>query len=224
MYSVASPSKPLYFGSLDTQVSAFCSHVPRPHPLQCILLFVGHFLSFQNNNNNKKPGGLVIFKWLVGPETCKQLCVALRCWFRLLLWLQNLLSWDLLNWLSWDRGWGYILLHDDLWVQRQHRPVSCLYCELSWYWGINVGCDPWNGAADPGNWIEQWTNICTYILKVLRASCLTLEINAFGCYEAKIEESEKATASLSLFSPRNIQMHYTWSVHVLSHISPFMWV
>ena len=27
---------------------------------------------------------------------------------------------------------------------------------------------------------------------ILRASCLTLEINEFGCYEAKIEESEKA--------------------------------
>ena len=26
---------------------------------------------------------------------------------------------------------------------------------------------------------------------MLRASCLKLEINEFGCYEAKIEESEK---------------------------------
>ena len=26
---------------------------------------------------------------------------------------------------------------------------------------------------------------------LLRASCLKLEINEFGCYEAKIEESEK---------------------------------
>ena len=30
------------------------------------------------------------------------------------------------------------------------------------------------------------------ISSVLRASCLTLEINEFRCYEAKIEESEKA--------------------------------
>ena len=29
-------------------------------------------------------------------------------------------------------------------------------------------------------------------MKVLGASCLTLEINEFRCYEAKIEESEKA--------------------------------
>ena len=29
-------------------------------------------------------------------------------------------------------------------------------------------------------------------VQVLRASCLTLEINEFRCYEAKIEESEKA--------------------------------
>ena len=35
----------LYFGSLDIQLSAFCSLVPRPHPSQCILLFVHHFLS-----------------------------------------------------------------------------------------------------------------------------------------------------------------------------------
>ena len=27
--------------------------------------------------------------------------------------------------------------------------------------------------------------------RLLRASCLTLEINEFRCYEAKIEESEK---------------------------------
>ena len=29
-------------------------------------------------------------------------------------------------------------------------------------------------------------------MKMLRASCLTLEINEFRCYEVKIEESEKA--------------------------------
>ena len=28
-------------------------------------------------------------------------------------------------------------------------------------------------------------------IHMLRASCLKLEINEFGCYEAKIEESEK---------------------------------
>ena len=27
---------------------------------------------------------------------------------------------------------------------------------------------------------------------LLRASCLTLEINELGCYEAKLEESEKS--------------------------------
>ena len=32
-------------GFLDTQVSAFCSLVPRPHPPRYILLFVHHFLS-----------------------------------------------------------------------------------------------------------------------------------------------------------------------------------
>ena len=30
---------------------------------------------------------------------------------------------------------------------------------------------------------------------LLRASCLTLEINEFGCYEAKLEESEKKLAA-----------------------------
>ena len=30
------------------------------------------------------------------------------------------------------------------------------------------------------------------IFKMLRASCLTLEINEFRCYEAKIQENEKA--------------------------------
>ena len=30
---------------------------------------------------------------------------------------------------------------------------------------------------------------------MLRASCLTLEINEFRCYEAKIEESEKSRQS-----------------------------
>ena len=32
-------------------------------------------------------------------------------------------------------------------------------------------------------------------MKVLGASCLTLEINEFRCYEAKIEESEKGRQS-----------------------------
>ena len=30
---------------------------------------------------------------------------------------------------------------------------------------------------------------------LLRASCLTLEINEFGCYEVKLEESEKKLAA-----------------------------
>ena len=42
----------------------FCSLVPRPHPPQCILLFVHHFLSTlvsrRKKKWNKKPGGLVI--------------------------------------------------------------------------------------------------------------------------------------------------------------------
>ena len=55
-------------------------------------------------------------------------------------------------------------------------------------------------------------------LRMLRASCLTLEINEFRCYEAKIEESESRTAEardvlgstpgdcrhFPLFSPHNI--------------------
>ena len=45
LHSVASPSKLLYFSSLDTQLSVFCSLVPRPQPPQCILLFVLYFLS-----------------------------------------------------------------------------------------------------------------------------------------------------------------------------------
>ena len=36
------------------------------------------------------------------------------------------------------------------------------------------------------------------ILNVLRASCLKLEINEFGCYEAKIEESEKGQQPLGV--------------------------
>ena len=57
------------------------------HPPRCILLFVHPFLSTlvsgkknkktktnkQKNKQKKKPGALVIFKWLVGPETGKQL-------------------------------------------------------------------------------------------------------------------------------------------------------
>ena len=104
----------------------------------------------------------------------------LRCRSLLFLWLQNLLPWDLLDCLSWDRGRGYILLHDDLWVQRVHRPVSCLYWELSWYWGINVRCDSWNGTTDPGNRIQQWKNlknmyICLHICLYL-CECKNLRI------------------------------------------------
>ena len=33
---------------------------------------------------------------------------------------------------------------------------------------------------------------------LLRASCLKLEINEFGCYEAKIEESEKGWQPLGV--------------------------
>ena len=36
---------------------------------QCILLFVHHLFSTLVPEKKKKPGGLVIFKWLVGPET-----------------------------------------------------------------------------------------------------------------------------------------------------------
>ena len=32
----------------------------------------------------------------------------------------------------------------------------------------------------------------TAILRMFRESCFTLEMNEFRCYEAKIEESEKA--------------------------------
>ena len=71
----------LHHPSLYILVSAFCSLVSRPHLPQCILLFVHHFLSnfgFQKKKKKKKkPGGLVSFKWLVGPQTGKQLCVAL---------------------------------------------------------------------------------------------------------------------------------------------------
>ena len=35
------------------------------------------------------------------------------------------------------------------------------------------------------------TVACTYLF-MLRASCLTLELKEFRCYEAKIEEGEKA--------------------------------
>ena len=34
--------------------------------------------------------------------------------------------------------------------------------------------------------------VCMTVSVKLRASCLMLEINEFRCYEAKIEESEKA--------------------------------
>ena len=38
--------------------------IPRPHPPQCILLFVHHFLSslVRKQKKKKKAGGLVIFK------------------------------------------------------------------------------------------------------------------------------------------------------------------
>ena len=48
------------FGSLDTQVSAFCSLVPRPHPPRCILLFVPPFsfnFDFQKKKKKKKKNG-----------------------------------------------------------------------------------------------------------------------------------------------------------------------
>ena len=37
-----------------------------------------------------------------------------------------------------------------------------------------------------------------FLWSVLRASCLTLEINEFRCHEVKIEESEKAASALPL--------------------------
>ena len=45
--------------------------------------------------------------------------------------------------------------------------------------------------------MEDWLPVCVQnvselMYNPLRASCLTLEIN--GCYEAKIEESEKASS------------------------------
>ena len=59
LHSVASPSKPIYFGSSDTQVSAFCSLVPRPanvtlHDAFCCLYTVSFNFGFQ-----KKPGNYV---------------------------------------------------------------------------------------------------------------------------------------------------------------------
>ena len=42
-----------------------------------------------------------------------------------------------------------------------------------------------------------WSNnMCWQICILLRASCLTLEIKEFRCYEAKIEGSEKAGSSI----------------------------
>ena len=40
--------------------------------------------------------------------------------------------------------------------------------------------------------VLTFDNNCRVKEKMHRASCLTLEINEFRCYEAKIEESEKA--------------------------------
>ena len=42
------------FGSLDTQVSAFCILVPRPNPPPCSLLFVHHVLSTLVSEKRKK--------------------------------------------------------------------------------------------------------------------------------------------------------------------------
>ena len=51
---------------------------------------------------------------------------------------------------------------------------------------------------------------------MLRASCLKLEMNEFGCYEAKIEESEKGR-QLPGVEPRT---HLAWAASTLqlSHV------
>ena len=47
--------------------------------------------------------------------------------------------------------------------------------------------------------VEIWVNQgCILSPMLLRASCLKLEINEFGCYEVKIEESEKGRQLLGV--------------------------
>ena len=59
------------------------------------------------------------------------------------------------------------------------------------------------------------TNKC---FSLLIASCLMLEINKFGCYEAKIEESEKASSCWEL-NPGHLRLKPA-SALPLSHNSP----
>jgi len=62
-----SPSKPLYFSSLDTQVSAFCSLVSRPHPPRCIFAVCTPFsfnFDFRKKIKKKKKKSLVAWSLL----------------------------------------------------------------------------------------------------------------------------------------------------------------
>ena len=59
------------------------------------------------------------------------------------------------------------------------------------------------GVSLPQNYThcraQDSCNVHTYIhMYMLRASCLKLEINEFGCYEVKIEESEKGQQPLGV--------------------------
>ena len=69
--------------------------------------------------------------------------------------------------------------------------VLCLVSELKWALFLSGASSEWNLLQLLTCEQCPW-HICRMDTALLRASCLTLEINYIRCNEAKIEESEKA--------------------------------